>query len=342
MRVVKLGLLVTFFAASLMPSARAQDLAIIHNSGHSNSINTLAFSPDSRWIASGSDDSTIKVWDRIGGRLLRTLTGHSKKVTWLGILPDARTLVSLSGDEGIAKVWDASTGTVVRNLGALKNPSNDILQDKGALSVDGKFLFTNSSDAIRRIDLASGKVDRIFPKPGTFATWQTFALSPDDRLIAAAHSVALNAPLKYAAVGSQVKLLDAATGRLVRVLGTHDTRESVTTIAFFPDGRLVASGGYDGIARVWEVATGRLLFTLNHSEDARSRFLHTVTFSSDSRNIVTVGGKDGLKFWSAQNGTLVRQLKGKPYEWSNVATYSIGGDVLASASVAIELSRLLA
>ena len=276
------------------------------------------------------------------GRLLRTLTGHSKKVTWLGILPDARTLVSLSGDEGIAKAWDASTGTVVRNLGALKNPSNDILQDKGALSVDGKFLFTNSSDAIRRIDLASGKVDRTFPKPGTFATWQTFALSPDDRLIAAAHSVALNAPLKYAAVGSQVKLLDAATGRLVRVLGTHDTRESVTTIAFSPDGRLVASGGYDGIARVWEVATGRLLFTLNHSEDARSRFLHTVTFSSDSRNIVTVGGKDGLKFWSAQNGTLVRQLKGKPYEWSNVATYSIGGDVLASASVAIELSRLLA
>jgi WD40 repeat protein/uncharacterized caspase-like protein len=300
---------------------------VIHNSGHSNSIETIAFSPDDRWIASGSDDSTIKLWDRSSGRLLRTLTGHSKKVTWLAITPDARLVVSLSED-ATAKVWEAATGRLIRSITGLKSANNDVLQDKGALSADGKSLFSTSYDAIRRVDLSSGALLKSFAKPDTSTRWQTFAVSPDEHLIAAAQ----NAPAKYSSMGSQVELLDAATGRVVRVLGIHDKRESVTSIAFSPDGRLVASGGYDGIGRVWEVASGRLLFTLAHSDDPRGRFLNEIRFSKDAKIIVTLGGEDGIKLWDGASGKLVRQLKEKPFQWSVTAAYSVSGDAVASAS----------
>jgi WD40 repeat protein/uncharacterized caspase-like protein len=333
MRIAALASLAATVALGLPIDARAQSdaLAVIHNSGHSNSINALAISPDDRWIASGSDDTTIRVWDRTNGRLLRTLTGHGQKVTWLRALPDGRQLVSLSED-ATARVWDASTGALLRTIGGLKSAVNDYIQPKGALSADGKFLFSNSADAIRRIDLATGAVQQTYPRQGMWANWQTFALSPDDALIAAAHTGAVNAPQKYGVVGSQVKLLDAATGRLVRVLGTHDARESVTAMSFSQDGRLVASGGYNGIARVWEVATGRLLFTLDHAQHPSNRYVHSISFSRDARRIVTVGGPDGIKLWSAENGKLLGQFRGEPYEWSNVALHSTSGNFLASAS----------
>src|SRR5207244_3493668 len=63
-----------------------------------------------------------------------------------------------------------------------------------------------------------------------------------------------------------------------------------------------------------------------------NRFLHTVTFSRDSRRIVTVGGTDGVRLWSAEDGKPLAQFKSEPYEWSNVAAYSMSGDILASAS----------
>jgi WD40 repeat protein len=74
---------------------------------------TRSLPSNGAWLASGSDDSTIKLWDIAGGRLLRTLTGHSNQIKAIALTADGRTLISLSADNTI-KVWEAQTGRELR------------------------------------------------------------------------------------------------------------------------------------------------------------------------------------------------------------------------------------
>ena len=67
----------------------------------------MAFSPDKegRWIASGGEDSTVKVWDSRTGKLVRSFRGHRGLVSSVAFSPDGRRLVSGSRDHTV-KVWD--------------------------------------------------------------------------------------------------------------------------------------------------------------------------------------------------------------------------------------------
>ncbi|MGI2909791.1 WD40 repeat domain-containing protein, partial [Hassallia sp. VBCCA 56010] len=76
---------------------------------HSNSVRSVAFSPDGKTLASGSDDNTIKLWDVATGKLSQTLTGHSNSVRSVAFSPDGKTLASGSDDNTI-KLWDVATG----------------------------------------------------------------------------------------------------------------------------------------------------------------------------------------------------------------------------------------
>jgi WD40 repeat protein len=76
-------------------------------SGHTSCVNSVAFSPDGRLLASGSDDDTIKLWEVASGSLVRTLSGHTSYVTSVAFSPDGRLLASGSLDHTI-KLWDIS------------------------------------------------------------------------------------------------------------------------------------------------------------------------------------------------------------------------------------------
>ena len=77
--------------------------------GHERRISCIAFSPDGRKIASGSDDHTIKLFDVVTGEVIRTLKGHTQGVTCLAFLPNGIGVASGSSD-GTLILWDASTG----------------------------------------------------------------------------------------------------------------------------------------------------------------------------------------------------------------------------------------
>ncbi|RAL07844.1 WD40 repeat domain-containing protein, partial [Aspergillus homomorphus CBS 101889] len=80
---------------------------------HSNSVKSIAFSPDSCILASGSDDNTVKLWDTTIGFEQYTLDSHSLWVRTVAFSPDGRTLASGSSDNTF-KIWDVITGAEQR------------------------------------------------------------------------------------------------------------------------------------------------------------------------------------------------------------------------------------
>jgi WD40 repeat protein len=65
----------------------------------------VAFSPNGRWVTSGGEDNTVRLWDATAGELLRTFRGHTSVVSRVAFSPDGRRLASASFDKTV-KLWD--------------------------------------------------------------------------------------------------------------------------------------------------------------------------------------------------------------------------------------------
>jgi WD40 repeat protein/serine/threonine protein kinase len=76
--------------------------------GHTNEVNSLAFSPDSSFLVSGSNDHTVGIWDTEAGERRSTLTGHRTPVTSVAVSPNRDSIASRSTD-GTIRIWKAAT-----------------------------------------------------------------------------------------------------------------------------------------------------------------------------------------------------------------------------------------
>jgi len=100
-------------------STNAQKAELVVQPGHTEFIHSVAFSPDGKTLASGSNDDTIKLWDINTGQELKTLKGHTSSVRSVSVMsvaftPDGKTLASGGGDA--IKLWDVNTGKELRTL----------------------------------------------------------------------------------------------------------------------------------------------------------------------------------------------------------------------------------
>jgi hypothetical protein len=107
----------TYWGESLA-FGRGTDIRVFHTDrtgpvtlrAHDGTVRALAASPDGRWLASGADDWTVRVWAR-DGSVARVLRGHQGSVRFLSFSHDGRSLASLSeDDEGQVLLWDVATG----------------------------------------------------------------------------------------------------------------------------------------------------------------------------------------------------------------------------------------
>jgi hypothetical protein len=147
------------------------------NLRHNDAINSVAFSPDGKRLATGSNDRTVKLWDAATGQETLTLKGHSDAVWSVAFSPDGKRLATGSRDCTV-KLWDAGAG---QELLTLKGHSDAV--GSVAFSPDGKRLATGSKDrTVKLWDAATGQ-ETLTLKGHSDAVWSV-AFSPDGKRLA--------------------------------------------------------------------------------------------------------------------------------------------------------------
>lgn len=211
---------------------------------------SVAISPDSKLIISGSTKGVIRCWDAGAGRELASFKGHTAQVTELAFAPDGKEFASASYD-GTVRFWDAlsraESGRLPDHPKAGAFDPSDFWVFSVTYSPDGKRVARAASkDAIRQWERASLDEKASFA-PQRWNQAYRVAYSPDSKILAAATN------------DTKLWLLDAASGKELRVLG-HQA--AVEAVAWSPDGKLVASGDSRGVVKLWEAETGKELASI--------------------------------------------------------------------------------
>jgi serine/threonine protein kinase len=251
--------------------------------GSMASVETVAFSPDSRTLASGDGDEA-ELWNVDSGQWTNhTRMDHTAWVLSVAFSPDGRTLATASVDHTI-KLWDVPTGRLLRTL----QGHSDAVQCV-AFSPNGSTLASASSDhTIKLWDAATGQLVRTLLGHSDYVI--SVAFSPD------------GGTLVSGSTDHVVMIWDSITGKLLHTLQGH--KDIVLSVAYSPDGRTIASGSWDHTAKLWEAASGQLLGTLEgHSAEVRS-----VAFSTDGRTLATASGDGTIKLWDVATRDLLATL----------------------------------
>ncbi len=274
--------------------------------GHTSWVTSVAISPVTPLLASGSLDDTIRIWNLQTGQVLRVLQGHGKSVNAVALSPDGQHLVSCSDDDTV-KVWKFDTGQVRLTLAEHLRDVNDV-----AFSPDGKTLASGSEDrTIMLWDLQSGALKHTIS--GAFGMIKAIAISPDGRTLVAG------------GLDNNVHLWDLTRDRLRQNLMGHFN--SITAIAISPDGQIIASGSKDATIKLWRCDSGELIRSLSGYRGE----VASIVFTPDGQTVIGASSDKTIKLWRVATGELEATLSNHVGAVNSVAI-SADGKVLVSGS----------
>lgn len=251
--------------------------------GHTNYVSSIAFSSDSKLIATGSFDKTLRLWDVRSGTQLRVLNGHTEAVETAVFSPDNTKLASGSYDK-TARLWDVATGALLR-----------VFEGEGIVYTirflpDNTLLTSESTDVKVKIwDVDTGTLQSTLEGP--FNEWGSIqAISWDGRLLVSRPTI------------STVVLRSARTGELLHILDGHS--DWAGCVAFSRDNTMVTSAAGE-VIMLWEVGTGVLRAKLEGHEDR----IRDVTVSQDGSLVASTSVDGTAKIWDAKTGALKQTFK---------------------------------
>lgn len=287
---------------------------------HESHVMSVAFAPDGRSLATGSLDGTIRLWETATGKQVRTLEDTTRPlVLHVAFSPDGRTLIS-DRPNGVLLAWDVATGRIARRI-----------QVEGGLypsasSPDGRFLAVWHRDAsVRLLDAATGRELRRLSAGGSGAY---LCFSPDGGLLAALSrepggvlrvwdtasgrekhkwTVSQPGPILFTQDGRS--LIEAAyyspAGMTERTFHRWDIatgkdqpfeaeyKPRILSLAFTPDGRMLAWGDTAGTVTLWEIAAGQVRRRLQGHRSS----VESLAFSPDGRTLASGSADTTALLW---------------------------------------------
>jgi WD40 repeat protein/serine/threonine protein kinase len=275
---------------------------------HGQYVHCVAYSPDGRLLASGSSDGTIKILDAASGRLVATLggeNGHRDGVIGVRFSPDGRHLVSGSFDN-TAIIWDLATSQPTEIL-----RGHNWWVWSAEFSPDGAWIVTAGQD-------------------GKAIVWGTQA-AIRQRLEALGQQVPATTAPASQTIFDQYTEFNGHTG-------------AVYAASFSPDGRMIATGGYDKFVMVWDPdkvkpidLARQLEGKANRSPENYRRLaghlqpVWSVVFSPSGRVIASGSEDNAIRLWDVATGESEKILRGHGSA-VHKAVFSPDGEWIASGA----------
>ncbi|WP_129630316.1 protein kinase domain-containing protein [Candidatus Oscillochloris fontis] len=271
--------------------------------GHTRTVESVAFSPDSTLVASAAWNDPIHLWRVSDGELVREFnTGDPGGFNHIAFSSNGQTIAGTSG--AYVYLWRVRDGELLYSLhhsyvGFLFITSD--LQVKSiAFSPDGELLavgcnqgiwFWRTSDGSQTTRLANTEEESV--------SFSSVAFSPDSKLLAGADS------------NNVIRVWRREDNRQIEALSVHT--KSIYRVIFSPDGRLLASASADGTIRIWEVSDPQYLVVshpLLQTISPNIGPIYDIAFAPDSQTLASVGDDGLVRFWDVRTGDALAQFKG--------------------------------
>ncbi len=247
----------------------------------------------------------------------KVVTDAEKPVRAIAFSPD-NLIVATAGDDQLVHTWSAENGAAFEVLTGQKAvvtalvfaPGGDLVsaaQDRGVIVWDANPAW-KLEGAIGAADSKSPLADRVC----------ALAFTADGKLLATGGGE----PSR----GGEIKLWNIATGELVRDMANIHS-DVVLGLEFSPDGKFLASAAADKMARLTDLATGKLARTF----EGHTQHVLALSWSPDGRTLATAGADAQVKLWDAATGDRKKNIEGYEKEVTAVHFAGAGGTLVTSS-----------
>ncbi len=305
-------------AVLILEAATGKEVRTFPRDSREVDSGSLAFTPDGRLLMSLGENGALRIEEIASGVELLRQQFPRDSSPQLALSPDGSTLaVASSSNTNKLFLWKWEAGEEPREVKISQYAARSL-----CFSPDGRLLAASSDhdSTIRLWDVQTGRLQRRLVADESMATSGRVAFSPDGRLLATTDY----GNRKGSHWSGGIHLWDAAMGKHLRLLPTPG--ESVSHVAFSPDGRWLAAGSSAGV-HVWDLRTG-----LDVAANDASHRGHLSRVAVSPQGVVATASDDHtVRLWDPATGKHLRKLTHS--HWVRALALSPDGGKLASSSL---------